>query len=101
MHTDPAFVIVPPTGPFVRLVAADHWFGLKAAQGHPISPAARDRLVAMPCHLGVAPAPQPNTHPGTVAALTAELDAAVQHAVPRINAAIARMRAIKQGEVVA
>ena len=29
--------------------------------------------------------------------MTAELDAAVLHAAPRINAAVARMRAIKSG----
>lgn len=93
MHADSTFVIVPPTGPFVRLVAADRWFALKAAQGHPISTEVRDRLADMPCHLGVAPTPLTNT----VAAMTAELDAAVLHAAPRINAAIARMRAIKSG----
>ena len=63
MYTDTTFVIVPPTGPFVRLVAADRWFALKAAQGHPISTEARTRLADMPCHLGVAPAPGPTPSP--------------------------------------
>lgn len=94
MHADSTFVIVPSTGPFVRLVAADRWFALKAAQGHPISPEARNRLADMPCHLGAAPQ---NVTVAAGSLTTEQLDSAVLNVTPRINAAIARMRRMKSG----